>query len=144
MLVLTWNRCCVVVFLVASLKTGTSQVSEARPKANLIKPALSEESPTPATNHTAHIGITKKHNVLAQPCLPPNLFGDPNELRKEFLFKAAALHQHEGSTRQGRGLPLSVSAFIVPPAYQERLQSTPSSSHFLRRIQGCAFMCEGC
>ncbi|KAF3852547.1 hypothetical protein F7725_005902 [Dissostichus mawsoni] len=124
MLVLTWNRCCVVVFLVASLKTGTSQVSEARPKANVIKPALSEESPTPATNRTAHTGITKKHNALAQ-----------------FLFKAAALHQHEGSTRQGRGLPLSVSAFIVPPAYQERLQSTPFSSHFLRRIQGCAFMC---
>ncbi|KAK1886081.1 Dickkopf-related protein 2 [Dissostichus eleginoides] len=70
MLVLTWNRCCVVVFLVASLKTGTSQVSEARPKANLIKPALSEESPTPATNRTAHTGITKKHNALAQvyPC----------------------------------------------------------------------------
>ncbi|XP_034086077.1 dickkopf-related protein 2 isoform X1 [Gymnodraco acuticeps] len=70
MLVLTWNRCCVVVFLVASLKTGTSQVSEARPKANLIKPALSEESPTPATNRTAHIGITKKHNVLAQQVYP--------------------------------------------------------------------------
>ncbi|KAI9525618.1 Dickkopf- protein 2 [Dissostichus eleginoides] len=119
--------------IIASLKTGTSQVSEARPKANLIMPALSEESPTPATNRTAHTGITKKHNALAQ----------GNRQRggiHAFFFKAAALHQHEGSTRQGRGLPLSVSAFIVPPAYQERLQSTPFSSHFLSRIQGCAFM----
>uniref|UniRef100_A0A672YED7 Dickkopf WNT signaling pathway inhibitor 2 n=1 Tax=Sphaeramia orbicularis TaxID=375764 RepID=A0A672YED7_9TELE len=68
----TWNRCCVVMFVVATLRTGTSQVSEARPKANSIKPALSEETPTPATNRTAiaHSGITKKHNILAQvyPC----------------------------------------------------------------------------
>ena len=68
MLVLTWNRCCVVVFLVATLKTGTSQVSEARPKANLIKPGLSEETPTAAPNRsvTVHTGITKKYNILAQ------------------------------------------------------------------------------
>lgn len=56
------------MFLVAALKTGTSQVSEARPKANSIKPALSEETPTPATNRstTAHSGITKKYNILTQ------------------------------------------------------------------------------
>lgn len=68
MLVLTWNRCCVVMFLVATLKTGTSQVSETRPKANSIKPALLGETPTPATNRstTVHSGITKKYNVLVQ------------------------------------------------------------------------------
>lgn len=68
MVVSTWNRCCVVMFFVATLRTGTFQVSEARPKANSIKPALLEESPTPATNHsdTAHSGITKKHNILNQ------------------------------------------------------------------------------
>ncbi|XP_035516846.1 dickkopf-related protein 2 [Morone saxatilis] len=72
MLVLTWNRCCAVMFLVAILKTGTSQVSEARPKANSIKPALSEETPTPATDRsvTVHSGITKKYNILAQHVYP--------------------------------------------------------------------------
>lgn len=56
------------MLLVATLKTGTSQVSEARPKANLIKPALLEETPTLAPNRSAavHLGITKKYNVLAQ------------------------------------------------------------------------------
>lgn len=56
------------MFLVATLKTGTSQVSEARPKANLIKPALLEETPTAAPNRSAtvHTGITKKYNILAQ------------------------------------------------------------------------------
>ena len=56
------------MFLVATLKTGTSQVSEARPKANSIKPVLSEETPTPATNRstTAHSGVTKKYNILTQ------------------------------------------------------------------------------
>uniref|UniRef100_A0A3Q3KPB1 Uncharacterized protein n=1 Tax=Monopterus albus TaxID=43700 RepID=A0A3Q3KPB1_MONAL len=72
MLVPTWSRCCVVMFLVATLGTGTSQVSEARPKANFIKPALLEETPTPTTNRsaTAHSGSTKKYNILAQvyPC----------------------------------------------------------------------------
>ncbi|KAG7221849.1 hypothetical protein INR49_017025 [Caranx melampygus] len=68
MLVSTRNRCCVLMFLVAALRTGTSQVSEARPKANSIKPALLGETPTPATNRSAavHSGITKKHNILAQ------------------------------------------------------------------------------
>ncbi|KAF7660425.1 hypothetical protein LDENG_00282050 [Lucifuga dentata] len=72
MLVFTWNRCCVLIFLVAVLRMGTSQVSEARPKANSIKPALLEEPPTPATNRSAgvHSGITKKYNILTQvyPC----------------------------------------------------------------------------
>lgn len=56
------------MFLVATLKTGTSQVSEARPKANSIKPVLLEETPTPATNRstTVHSRITKKYNILAQ------------------------------------------------------------------------------
>lgn len=68
MLILTWNRCCAVLFLVATLKTGTSQVPEARPKANSIKPVLLEETPTPATNRstTVHSRITKKHNILSQ------------------------------------------------------------------------------
>lgn len=68
MLILTWNRCCAVLFLVATLKTGTSQVPEARPKANSIKPVLLEEAPTPATNRstTVHSRITKKHNILTQ------------------------------------------------------------------------------
>ncbi|CAK6958547.1 dickkopf-related protein 2 isoform X1 [Scomber scombrus] len=72
MLVSTWNRYCAVMFLVATLRTGTSQVSEARPKANSIKPALLEETPTPATNRSAtvHTGITKKYNVLAQQMYP--------------------------------------------------------------------------
>uniref|UniRef100_A0A4W6C8X0 Dickkopf WNT signaling pathway inhibitor 2 n=1 Tax=Lates calcarifer TaxID=8187 RepID=A0A4W6C8X0_LATCA len=72
MLVSTWNRCCVVMFLVAALRTGTSQVSEARPKANSIKPSLLEETPTPATNRSAaaHSGVTKKHNILAQQVYP--------------------------------------------------------------------------
>ncbi|XP_054461167.1 dickkopf-related protein 2 [Anoplopoma fimbria] len=72
MLVLTWNRCCAVVFLVATLKTGTTQVSEAHPKANLIKPALLGETPTPPTNRsdTVHLGITKKYNILAQQVYP--------------------------------------------------------------------------
>lgn len=68
MLVSTWNRCCVAMFLVATLRTGTSQVSEARPKANSIKPALLEESPTPATNRSA--AVTKKHNILTQQVYP--------------------------------------------------------------------------
>lgn len=56
------------MFLVAALRTGTCQVSEARPKANSIKPALLGETPTPATNRSAaaHSGIPKKHNILAQ------------------------------------------------------------------------------
>lgn len=61
MLVSTWNRYCVVVFLVATLRTGTSQVSEARPKANSIKPGQLEEIPTPATNRSAT--VAKKHNI---------------------------------------------------------------------------------
>ncbi|TNM85871.1 dickkopf-related protein 2 [Takifugu rubripes] len=72
MLFLTWNRCCVVMFLVAILNMGTSQVSETRPKANSIKPAGLEDAPTPATNRstTAHSRITKKYNILKQvyPC----------------------------------------------------------------------------
>lgn len=72
MLVLTWNRCCVVMFLVATLQTGTSYGSDARPKANSIKPALLDEAPTPATNRSSpgHSGITKKYNILTQvyPC----------------------------------------------------------------------------
>ncbi|XP_029015426.1 dickkopf-related protein 2 isoform X2 [Betta splendens] len=72
MVVSAWNRCCVVMVFVAALRTGTCQVSEARPKANAIKPALLEGSPTPTTNRsaTAHSGITKKHNTLNQvyPC----------------------------------------------------------------------------
>ncbi|KAK2918873.1 dickkopf-related protein 2 [Channa argus] len=72
MLVPAWNRCCAVMFLVASLRTGTSQVSEVRPKANAIKPAVLQESPTPSTNRsaTAHSGITKKHSIISQvyPC----------------------------------------------------------------------------
>lgn len=78
MVVLTWNRCCIVMFLVATLKTGTSQISEARPKANSIKPALLEESPTPATNRSAtvHSGITKKYNILAQVILITELSED--------------------------------------------------------------------
>ncbi|XP_026160277.1 dickkopf-related protein 2 [Mastacembelus armatus] len=68
MLAFTWNRCCVVMFLVATLRTGTSQVSEARPKANSIKPALLEETPTPTTNRSAAVysGTTKKINIRAQ------------------------------------------------------------------------------
>lgn len=68
MLVLTWTRCCAVMFLVAALKMGTSQVSETRPKANSIKPVGLEETPTPATNRstTVHSRVTKKHNILAQ------------------------------------------------------------------------------
>ncbi|XP_016890593.1 dickkopf-related protein 2 isoform X2 [Cynoglossus semilaevis] len=69
---ITWNSCCLVVLLVAALRTGTSQVSEARPKANSIKPAVLGETTTPATNRTTavHPGTTKKHNILAQvyPC----------------------------------------------------------------------------
>ncbi|XP_041837890.1 dickkopf-related protein 2 [Melanotaenia boesemani] len=68
MLVSTWNRCCAVMFLVASLRTGTSQVSEARPKANSIKPGHLEETPIPATNRSAV--ITKKHNILPQLVYP--------------------------------------------------------------------------
>lgn len=65
---ITWNSCCLVVLLVAALRTGTSQVSEARPKANSIKPAVLGETTTPATNRTTavHPGTTKKHNILAQ------------------------------------------------------------------------------
>lgn len=69
MLIPTWNRCCALMFLVAALRTGTSQVLEAaRPKANSIKPALLEETPTPPTNRSAtvHTGVTKKHSILAQ------------------------------------------------------------------------------
>lgn len=56
------------MFLVTTLKTGTSQVSETRPKANSIKPVLLEETPTPATNRstTIHSRITKKYNIFAQ------------------------------------------------------------------------------
>lgn len=61
MVVSAWNRYCVVVFLVTALRTGTSQVSEARPKANSIKPGQLEEIPTPATNRSAT--VTKKHNI---------------------------------------------------------------------------------
>lgn len=61
MVVSAWNRYCVVVFLVTALRTGTSQVSEARPKANSIKPGQVEEIPTPATNRSAT--VTKKHNI---------------------------------------------------------------------------------
>ncbi|XP_030594839.1 dickkopf-related protein 2 [Archocentrus centrarchus] len=66
MLVSTWIRYCVVVFLVATLRTGTSQVSEARPKANSIKPGQLEEIPTPATNRSST--VTKKHNIQVYPC----------------------------------------------------------------------------
>ncbi|KAM9770123.1 dickkopf-related protein 2 isoform 2-T2 [Menidia menidia] len=68
MRVSTWNRCYVVIFLVASLRTEASQVSEARPKANSIKPGHLEGSPTPATNRST--AVTKKHNILPQvyPC----------------------------------------------------------------------------
>lgn len=54
--------------LVATLRTGTTLLSEAHPKANLIKPALSGGTPTPATNlsDAVHLGITKKHYTLAQ------------------------------------------------------------------------------
>ncbi|KAM6940333.1 dickkopf-related protein 2 isoform 1-T1 [Xenentodon cancila] len=68
MLVPAWNRCCVVMFLVASLRTGASQVSEARPKANSIKPGLTDETPTPATNRSA--AVTKKHNTFPQQVYP--------------------------------------------------------------------------
>ncbi|XP_035491844.1 dickkopf-related protein 2 isoform X1 [Scophthalmus maximus] len=73
MLIPTWNRCCALMFLVAALRTGTSQVLEAaRPKANSIKPALLEETPTPPTNRSAtvHTGVTKKHSILAQQVYP--------------------------------------------------------------------------
>ncbi|XP_004549478.2 dickkopf-related protein 2 [Maylandia zebra] len=66
MVVSAWNRYCVVVFLVTALRTGTSQVSEARPKANSIKPGQLEEIPTPATNRSAT--VTKKHNIQVYPC----------------------------------------------------------------------------
>lgn len=68
MFILTWNRCCIVMFLAAILNTGTSQVSETHPKANSIKPAGLEDAPTPATNRstTVHSRITKKHNILTQ------------------------------------------------------------------------------
>lgn len=74
MLTLQWNRrCCVVFFLVASLETVTHQVSAARPKANSIKSGQLGETAAPATNHSsasAHVGVTKKYNILAQvyPC----------------------------------------------------------------------------
>ncbi|KAM8878847.1 dickkopf-related protein 2 isoform 1-T1 [Spinachia spinachia] len=72
MLVLTWSRCCALVVLVATLRTGTTLGSEAHPKANLIKPALSGGTPTPATNlsDAVDLGITKKHNTLAQQLYP--------------------------------------------------------------------------
>ncbi|XP_062243196.1 dickkopf-related protein 2 [Platichthys flesus] len=72
MLVFAWNRCCVVMFLVAALRTGTSQVSETRPKANSIKPGSVDEAPTTATNRSSavHIGITKKHHILTQQVYP--------------------------------------------------------------------------
>ncbi|KAK9540486.1 hypothetical protein VZT92_002936 [Zoarces viviparus] len=72
MFVSTWNRCCAVMFLVTTLKTETTQVSEARPKANLIKPAWTGGTPTPATNRsdTVQLGITKKYNMLAQQVYP--------------------------------------------------------------------------
>lgn len=63
-----------------------------------------------------------------------------------FLFKAPALYQHESSTRQGRGallMALSVSSFIVSPAYHQRLESTQFAAHFLSRIPSPAFMYEG-
>ncbi|XP_013863203.1 dickkopf-related protein 2 isoform X2 [Austrofundulus limnaeus] len=68
MLVSTWNRCCVVLFLVASVKTGASQASEARPKANSIKPGVLEETPLAAVNRSAP--VTKKHKSHPQvyPC----------------------------------------------------------------------------
>ncbi|XP_063331315.1 dickkopf-related protein 2-like [Pelmatolapia mariae] len=66
MVVSAWNRYCVVVFLLTALRTGTSQVSEARPKANSIKPGQLEEIPTPATNRSAT--VTKKHNIQVYPC----------------------------------------------------------------------------
>lgn len=62
------------------------------------------------------------------------------------LFKAPVLYQHESSTRQGQGallMALSVSSFIVSPAYQERLESTQFAAHFLSRIPSHAFMYEG-
>nr|XP_015799185.2 dickkopf-related protein 2 isoform X1 [Nothobranchius furzeri] len=67
MLVSTWNRYCVVMFLIASVKTGASQV-EARPKANSIKPAGLEETPAPAANRSAP--AIKKHRVIPQQVYP--------------------------------------------------------------------------
>ncbi|XP_013863204.1 dickkopf-related protein 2 isoform X3 [Austrofundulus limnaeus] len=68
MLVSTWNRCCVVLFLVASVKTGASQASEARPKANSIKPGVLEETPLAAVNRSAP--VTKKHKSHPQQVYP--------------------------------------------------------------------------
>uniref|UniRef100_A0A667XL10 Dickkopf WNT signaling pathway inhibitor 2 n=1 Tax=Myripristis murdjan TaxID=586833 RepID=A0A667XL10_9TELE len=70
MLVSTWNSWCVLVFLVAALRMGTSQASEARSKANSIKPGLLEETPTPATNRstTAHSFGGKSGMKNVYPC----------------------------------------------------------------------------
>ncbi|XP_015245833.1 PREDICTED: dickkopf-related protein 2 isoform X1 [Cyprinodon variegatus] len=53
MIVSAWRRCCIVMFLVACVRTAASQVSEARPKANSIRPSSLEETPTPAANRSA-------------------------------------------------------------------------------------------
>lgn len=69
------------MFLVVTVRTGASQVSEVRPKANSIKPSQLEESPTAATNRSgsAHSGTTKKYNILTQVTLMINIEQMMNE-----------------------------------------------------------------
>ncbi|XP_047221968.1 dickkopf-related protein 2 isoform X2 [Girardinichthys multiradiatus] len=68
MLVSAWSKCCIAMLVVASVRTEASQLSEARPKANSIKPSSLEETPTPAGNRSAP--VTRKHRLLPQvyPC----------------------------------------------------------------------------
>ncbi|XP_012708185.2 dickkopf-related protein 2 isoform X1 [Fundulus heteroclitus] len=68
MLVSVWSRCCVVLFLAASVRTEASQVSEARPKANSIRPSSLEETPTPAANRSAP--VARKHRIHPQQVYP--------------------------------------------------------------------------
>ncbi|XP_054875904.1 dickkopf-related protein 2 isoform X1 [Poeciliopsis prolifica] len=63
-----WSRCCFVLFLVAAVRTEASQVSEARPKANSIKPSSLEETPTQAANRSAP--VTRKQRLLPQQVYP--------------------------------------------------------------------------
>ncbi|MEQ2187858.1 hypothetical protein GOODEAATRI_008953 [Goodea atripinnis] len=64
MLVSAWSKCCIAMLVVASVRTEASQLSEARPKANSIKPSSLEETPTPAGNRSAP--VTRKHRLLPQ------------------------------------------------------------------------------
>uniref|UniRef100_A0A3B3IAA7 Dickkopf WNT signaling pathway inhibitor 2 n=1 Tax=Oryzias latipes TaxID=8090 RepID=A0A3B3IAA7_ORYLA len=65
MLATTWNRCCVLMFLIVSVRTDAS---EGRPKENSIKSGLIEEKPTAATNRSAV--VTKKRNFIPQQVYP--------------------------------------------------------------------------